>query len=169
MAFKHSENEICIGSLSMKYLERNEVAIIEKGIRTPKIKVSNDIIKIVNPDFKDLYRAYDKNTGYAIADIMCSKDREMNERQMKIISINDLITNTTIDNYRLVKLQKQIFKNGELVYKDPSIFEKKDYCNEQMKTLYPEVKRTLNPHKYYVDGTEEYVNLKNEMILSHRR
>ena len=145
-----------------------EVALIENGIRTPKIKVSNDIIKIVNPDFKDLYRAYDKNTGYAIADIMCSKDREMNERQMKIISINDLITNTTIDNYRLVKLQKPIFLNGKLVYTDPTIFEKKEYCDEQMKTLYPEVKRTLNPHKYYVDGTEEYANLKNQMILSHR-
>ena len=145
-----------------------EVAIIENGIRTPKIKVSNDIIKIVNPDFKDLYRAYDKNTGYAIADIMCSKDREMNERQMKIISINDLITNTTIDNYRLVKLQKPIFLNGKLVYNDPNIFEKKEYCDEQMKTLYSEVKRTLNPHKYYVDGTEEYANLKNQMILSHR-
>ena len=87
---------------------------------------------------------------------------------MKIISINDLITSTTIDNYILVKLQKPIFLNGELVYKDPTIFEKKEYCNEQMKALYPEVKRTLNPHKYYVDGTEEYANLKNQMILSHR-
>ena len=145
-----------------------EVAIIENGVRTPKIKLSNDIIKIVNPDFKDLYRAYDKVTGYVMADIMCSKDREMNERKMKIISINDLITSTTIDNYILVKLQKPIFLNGELVYKDPTIFEKKEYCNEQMKALYPEVKRTLNPHKYYVDGTEEYANLKNQMILSHR-
>lgn len=146
-----------------------EVAIIEDGKRTPKIKVSNDIIKIVNPDFKDLYRAYDKNTGYAIADIMCSKDKEMPERNMKIISINDLITNTTIDDYRLVKLQKPIFINGKLVYNDPTIFEKQAYCEEQMQTLYPEVKRTLNPHRYYVDGTEEYVNLKNQMILSHRR
>ena len=145
-----------------------EVAIIENGVRTPKIKLSNDIIKIVNPDFKDLYRAYDKVTGYVMADIMCSKDREMNERKMKIISINDLITSTTIDNYILVKLQKPIFENGKLVYKDPTIFEKRDYCNEQMKALYPEVKRTLNPHKYYVDGTEEYANLKNQMILSHR-
>ncbi len=146
-----------------------EVAIIEDGKRTPKIKVSNDIIKIVNPDFKDLYRAYDKNTGYAIADIMCSKDKKMPERNMKIISINDLITNTTIDDYRLVKLQKPIFINGKLVYNDPTIFEKQAYCEEQMQTLYPEVKRTLNPHRYYVDGTEEYVNLKNQMILSHRR
>ena len=146
-----------------------EVAIIEDGKKTPKIKVSNDIIKIVNPDFKDLYRAYDKDSGYAIADIMCSRDQKMNGRKMKIISINDLITNTSIDNYRLVKLQKPIFKDGVLVYNDPTIFEKQAYCEEQMQTLYPEVKRTLNPHRYYVDGTEEYVNLKNEMILSHRR
>ena len=146
-----------------------EVAIIENGERIPKIKVSNDIIKVVNPDFKDLYRAYDKDSGYAIADIMCSKDKEMSKRKMKIISINDLITNTNIDNYRLVKLQKPIFINGKLVYNDPNLFEKKKYCEEQMQTIYPEVKRTLNPHKYYVDGTEEYVNLKNQMILSYRR
>ena len=146
-----------------------EVAIIEDGKRTPKIKVSNDIIKIVNPDFKDLYRAYDKTTGYAMADIMCSRDKEMPKRNMQIISINDLITSTTIDGYNLVKLQKPIFLNGKLVYKDPTIFEKQAYCEEQMRSLYPEVKRTLNPHRYYVDGTEEYVNLKNQMILSHRR
>jgi len=146
-----------------------EVAIIENGIKTPKIKVSNDIIKIVNPDFKDLYRAYDKKSGYAIADIMCSKDKEMNERQMKIISINDLITSTNIDNYKLVKLQKKIFENGMLIYNDPTIFEKQNYCNEQMRTIYPEIKRTLNPHKYYVDGTKEYVNLKNQMILACRK
>ncbi len=146
-----------------------EVAIIENGKIVPKIKVSNDIIKIVNPDFKELYRAYDKETGYAIADIMCSKGKEMSERKMKIISINDLITSSNIDNFRLVKLQKPIFKNGELVYNDPTLFEKQAYCDKQMKTLYPEVKRTLNPHKYYVDGTEEYVDLKNKMILSHRR
>ncbi len=145
------------------------VAIVKNGVIIPKIKLSNDVIKIVNPDFKDLYRAYDKDSGYAIADIMCSKNREMSEEKMKIISISDLITNTTIDNYNLVKLQKPIFVNGQLVYKDPSIFEKQSYCNEQMKKLYPEVKRTLNPHRYYVDGTEEYANLKNKMILSHRK
>ena len=38
------------------------------------------------------------------------------------------------------------------------------YCNEQMDTIYPEVKRTLNPHEYYVDGTEEYMNLKVDEI-----
>ena len=145
------------------------VATIENNEKEPKIKLSNDIIKIVNPDFKDLYRAYDKNTGYAIADIMCSKGASINKKQMEIVSLSDLITSTSIDNYKLVKLQKQIFKDGKLVYEEPSIFEKRDYCNEEMSKLYPEVRRTLNPHKYYVDGTREYADLKNNMILSYRR
>ena len=33
-----------------------------------------------------------------------------------------------------------------------------------MNTLYEEVKRTEKPHEYYVDGTEEYVKFKNQMI-----
>ncbi len=146
-----------------------EVAIIETDKLIPKIKVSEDIIKIVNPDFKKLYRAYDKNSGYAIADIMTRYNEEINEREMVIVSLNDLIKSTTIDNYNLVLLQKQIFKDGELVYKDPSIFEKKEYLENQMKTIYPEVKRLLNPHGYFVDGTEEYAKFKGEMIRSHRK
>lgn len=144
------------------------VATIKNGEVRPTIKLSNDIIKIVNPDFKDVYRAYDKETGYAIADIICSKGKNISEKAMEIVSLSDLITSTNIENYNLVKLQKPIFLNGELVYDDPSIFEKQAYCNEQMEKLYPEVKRTLNPHKYYVDGTREYADLKNEMILSHK-
>ena len=50
------------------------------------------------------------------------------------------------------------------MYKDKDIFEKKKYCNESMNKIYPEVKRLLNPHEYFVDGTDEYINLKKNMI-----
>ena len=84
---------------------------------------------------------------------------------MTIISVTDFVKNSVIENYRLEKLQKPIFLNGELVYEEPKdIFEKQKYCNEQMEKLYPEVKRILNPHGYYVDGTPEYVEFKQEMI-----
>ena len=146
-----------------------EVATIEDGIIIPKIKVSEDIIKIVNPGFKKLYRAFDKTTGYALADIMCNRDERLNENKLTIVSLSDFIKSTDIENYELVPLQKKIFDKGKLVYKDPSIFEKKKYVNEQMEKLYPEVKRLLNPHGYYVDGTVEYANFKNEMIRKYRK
>ena len=146
-----------------------EVAVIEDGKVTPKIKVSEDIIKIVNPGFKKLYRAFDKNTGYALADVMCNYDQELNKRKLTIVSLNDFIKSTTIEDFELVPLQKKIFEGGELVYEDPSLLEKKKYLEEQMNKIYPEVKRLLNPHGYYVDGSEEYAQFKNEMIKSHRK
>ena len=146
-----------------------EVAIIEDGKVIPKIKLSGDIIKIVNPDFKDLYRAYDKESGYAICDIMCSRDKEINNKELRIVSLKDFIKSTTISNYELRRLQTPIFLDGNLVYKEPTLLEKKAYCEKEMKTLYPEIIRTLNPHEYYVDGTEEYANMKNEMIKRMRQ
>ena len=141
-----------------------EVALKTNDTWEPKIKLSNDRIKIVNPGYKKLYRAYDNETGYALADIMAIKDEKINKNELTIVSVTDNLKSTTIKNFELVELQKTIFKNGELVYNDPEIMEKRTYCNEQMKTLYPEVKRTTMPHEYYVDGTVEYVELKDNMI-----
>ena len=142
-----------------------EVAINGK----PTIKLSNDAIKIVNPDFKKLYRAYDKTSGYAVADIMTRQNESINEDELLIVSPTDALKRTTISNFELVKLQKPIFINGNLVYDDPDIMAKREYCNRQMNSIYPEVRRIEKPHGYYVDGTEEYVNFKNEMIINAKK
>ena len=146
-----------------------EVALNTNGTWEPKIKLSNDTIKIVNPGYKKLYRAYDKETGYAIADIMDLYDKDIKKHDLNIVSVTDYLKQTTINDFDLVELQKPIFKDGELVYDDPDIMGKRAYCNEQMKTLYPEVKRTNMPTEYYVDGTEEYVNFKNDLIQKTRK
>ncbi len=146
-----------------------EVALNTNGTWEPKIKLSNDTIKIVNPGYKKLYRAYDKETGYAIADIMDLYDKEIQKHDLNIVSVTDYLKQTTINDFDLVELQKPIFVNGERVYDDPDIMEKRTYCNEQMQTLYPEVKRTNMPSEYYVDGTEEYVNFKNDLIHKTRK
>jgi len=146
-----------------------EVALEIDGQLVPKIKVSEDVIKITNPGLKKLYRAYDKDTGFAIADVMCMTGERLNKDNLFIVSPTDYLKNRTINNFELVELQKTIFKNGELVYNDPDILEKKVYCDNQMKTLYPEIKRTKMPHEYHVSGTEDYVELKKQLILEHRK
>lgn len=145
-----------------------EVALKENGIWVPKIKVSNDMIKIINPDHKKLYRAYDKDTGFAIADIMTRRNERIAKDNLIIVSPIDYLKKTTINNFELKELQQPIFINGKLVYNDPDIKEKQKYCDEQMKTIYPEVKRTMNPHEYFVDGTENYVNFKIDTIKKAR-
>ena len=145
-----------------------EVALEANGELVPKIKVSEDAIKITNPGFKKLYRAYDKETGYAIADILTLNKEPITKENLLIISPIDFLKSKTINNFELVELQKTIFKNGELVYNDPDIVEKREYCNKQMKTLYPEIKRIKMPHIYPVSGTENYIELKRKLILEHK-
>ena len=145
-----------------------EVALEVNGELIPKIKVSEDTIKITNPGFKKLYRAYDKETGYAIADILTIVGEKINEDNLLIVSPVDYLKSRTIDNFELVELQKVIFKNGHLVYNDPTILEKKEYCDRQMKSLYPEVRRVNMPHLYHVSGTNDFVQLKKKMILEHK-
>ena len=69
-----------------------------------------------------------------------------------------------IKNYNVKELQEAIFVGGELVYQDPTVVEKQRYCEEQMATLYPEVKRTENPHLYYIDLSRKLLQLKKELI-----
>ena len=146
-----------------------EVALKQDNKWEPKIKLSNDTIKIVNPDFKKLYRAYDIDTGYAIADIMTRQNEQLSDNNLLIVSPLNILKRSIINNFELVELQKPIFINGVLVYNDPDIMNKQAYCNNQMETIYPEVKRIEKPHGYYVDGTLEYVNFKNEMIINAKK
>lgn len=146
-----------------------EVAIKNKGKWIPKIKLSNDTIKIINPGFKKLYRAYDNNSGYAIADVMVLDNEKIDTDNLLIISPQDRLNQSVINNFNLVLLQKDIFIDGKLVYKEPSILEKREYCNNEMNKLYPEVKRLLNPNEYKVSGTEEYVNGKIKIIDDIKR
>lgn len=141
-----------------------EVAILENGEWVPKIKLSNDVIKIINPGYKKIYRAYDKQTGYAIADIMTLKDKNIQLENLIIMSPQDGMNQCILNDFDLVELQKDIFINGELVYNEPSYMEKREYCEKEMSKLYPEVRRELNPHEYRVSGTKEYVDMKEQLI-----
>ena len=141
-----------------------EVAIKKDGKWEPRIKLSNDTIKIINPGYKKLYRAYDNKTGYAIADIMTEQDKEIPNDDLIIYNPLDKMQSKHITNFRLVELQKEIFKDGVQVYRDPLITEKKEYCNNEMEKLYPEVRREVNPEIYKVSATKEYVDGKEELI-----
>ena len=66
------------------------------------------------------------------------------------------------------ELQEEVIKDGKLVKPLPTVQEEQQYCASQMETLYPEVRRLENPHKYYVDLTEKLLQLKKELIGEHK-
>ncbi len=142
-------------------------AVIEDNKIIPKIKVSNDKIKTINPGFKKVYRFIDKKSGYALGDVITLEHEEISLDKYTLINPVDTWKRQTITDYIVVPLQQTIFKDGKQVYNSPSIIERREYCSSQMETLYPEIKRLTNPHEYYVDLSEELLNLKNTMIHEH--
>lgn len=144
------------------------VAIEKDGKIIPKIKVSNDTIKTINPGYKKVYRFYDKTTGYALGDVIALAEEKIPKDKYTLISPTEEWKKTTITNYEVRELQVPIFKDGKQVYNVPTVHESREYCFKEFETLYPEIKRLENPHGYYVDLTKKLLNLKKDLILSIR-
>ena len=145
------------------------VALEKNNKIIPKIKVSNDSIKTINPGYKKVYRFYDNKTGYALGDVIALADEIIPKDKYTLIDPVDNWKTITITDYTLKELQVPIFKNGELIYDNPTLKEKQDYCKKEIESLYPEVKRIAKPHGYYVDLSLKLLNLKKELIEAHRK
>ena len=71
----------------------------------------------------------------------------------------------TFDNCTGRELQVPVFKDGKLVYKQPSLEEIRAYVKEQMKEeMWPEEQRFENPHVHYLDMTPDYYDMKMELL-----
>ncbi len=145
------------------------VAVEENGIIVPRIKVSDSSIKTINPGYKRVYRFYDKDTNYALGDVVALGDETIDPDHYTLIHPVDNWKTKELSNYRVRELQVPIFKNGELVYNLPTVRERREYCCQEFATLYPEMKRLFNPAEYYVDLSEKLLTLKNDMINEHRK
>jgi nicotinate phosphoribosyltransferase len=141
------------------------VAIEKDNEIIPKIKISENTEKITNPGFKQVYRLYDKETNKAIADLITLADEEIDSS--KPIEIFDPVytwKRKTLKNYTARKLLVKVFENGKCIYESPSVNNIRDYCKNQIETLWEEVLRFENPHRYYVDLSEKLWNMKHQLL-----
>ncbi len=141
------------------------VATEDNGEIKPKIKISENVVKITNPHYKKLYRLYDKKTGKAIADQLCVYDETIDETKPLTIFDPDFTwKKKTVEGFTVRELQVPVFLNGKQVYELPDIEKIRSYCKEQLGTLWNEIKRFENPHKYYVDLSEKLWRIKNGLL-----
>lgn len=137
----------------------------EQGNIIPKIKVSENTAKITNPGFKRIVRFYDNESGKAIADELRLRDEGMPEEDgHTIFDPNATWKTKTLSNYTMRDLQVPIFQGGKQVYQLPELDEIRDYCAQQLSTLWDEVKRFENPHNYYVDLSKKLWETKRSLL-----
>ena len=135
------------------------------GTVVPKIKISENVGKITNPHFKKIYRFYGKDTGKAIADYLCVYDETVDDSQdITIFDPEATWKRKRVYNYTARELMVPIFKNGELVYKLPTLQEIQAYCKKEVDSLWDEVKRFENPQTYYVDLSQKLWDIKYNLL-----
>ena len=140
------------------------------GKIVPKIKISENPVKITNPGIKKLIRIYDNDSGKAIADLIALA-HEQYDTSAPLTLYDPINTwkSMTITNYTMKELQVKIFEKGKCVYQRPTLSEIQQHCKEDMDTFWDQYKRLLNPHRYKVDLSDSLWMLKNSMLSGYRR
>lgn len=143
----------------------------------PVIKLSEDVVKISNPGFKEVYRVYDSN-GLAYADLITlvknDRDRELLV-QGKTLTIRDekydfKFSELKEGNYSVKKLTRDYIVNGEIIMAEYErlfdVMSSQKYYLESLEKVSAERKRLENPHNYKVDLSSDLIELKYNLIKS---
>ena len=142
-------------------------SILKGDEMIPKIKLSENIEKMTNPGYKDLYRIYEKSTNMMRADVMSVHGEVLNENQdLTIYHPNNMWQYKTFkaNEYYLEPLLQPIFIKGHLVYDVPTIEEIRQYREQQFKQLWPQYLRFEYPQIYKVSLTKNLLEIKSKLI-----
>ena len=133
----------------------------------PKIKLSENPVKVSNPGVKKIFRIFDAETGKIKADLIALDDEVIDTAQ-PLTLFDPLATwkrmTLSPGKYTVRELLVPVFINGECVYKSPSVMEIKEKCARELETLWEEHRRLMNPHIIPVDLSQRLYDMKQSMI-----
>ncbi len=140
----------------------------------PVIKLSEDVIKISNPGFKEVYRIYD-NDGLAYADLITLVNKDTDK--IKLLNDEDLTirdekyefksSQLKKGEYTFRKITNEFVKNGVIkpeASQLDDVVASREYYLESLGKISDERKRLENPHQYKVDLSKDLLELKYSLI-----
>lgn len=138
----------------------------EAGQWQPRIKLSEQVIKVSTPGLQQIRRF--KQNGLFIADAIYDAELPCPEPCM-IVDPSDLLRHTTIEaGTSYEDLLQPLFRDGKLVAALPTIAESRSRCLAQLASLNPTIKRLANPHNYPA-GLEAGLHQKKLALIQKAR
>lgn len=137
------------------------------GTFIPKIKLSENTEKVTNPGNKTIYRVYEKESGKIKADLICLVDEKFDENEPLLLFDPAEPWKKTLmqpGTYTLREMMVPVFKNGKCVYTSPKVMDIREYCQQELSTLWDETRRLVNPHQIYVDLSQKLYDIKIELL-----
>lgn len=142
----------------------------ETGEFIPKIKLSENTVKITNPGNKTVFRLYDKENNKILADLIALADESIDEnKDLLIFDPHETWKKTLLEAgvFKVREILVPIFKKGVCVFETPSVMDIQKYCKEEQETLWDETRRLVNPHEVYVDLSDKLYDMKKQLLDSH--
>ena len=145
-----------------------KLAAIEKDDTfIPKIKLSENPAKITNPGNKTIYRIYEKSSGKIKADLISLVDDVVNE-ETPLLLFDPINTwkKTLLQpgTFTVKELLVPVFINGQCVYETKPVMEIRNYCQQQLCTLWDETRRLVNPQEVHIDLSKRLWDMKCELL-----
>lgn len=140
------------------------------GSFVPKMKFSDNNEKVTNPGIKNVIRLIDKTNNKLIGDLICLASETI-DAAADFTFTNPMYpwkrTQLKGGTFRTESLLKPIFRNGQLIYNQPSLPEIVARGEEQIGLLWPEYLRLYHPPEAYVNISKKLYELRSELFLEY--
>lgn len=140
------------------------VALEQGGAVIPKIKISENLNKTTTPAFKQVWRLYNQE-NMAIADVVSLRDEMIDERQpYTLFDPQATWKRKIVQDFTAKPLLQLVWQDGKQTQPSPSLEQIRAHVQAELASLWSEVKRLENPHRYYVDLSQPLWALKQNML-----
>lgn len=131
----------------------------------PRIKLSENIIKVSLPYKKQVYRMLDKNGMFYGAEAIAISNEEKVERMEHSF---DSTKSLELSRFAQEPLLKPVMENGKKVMPVRTVSEIAEYSKSQLLKLPGEYKRFQNPHIYKIGLSTKLKEERNKLVLQHK-
>jgi nicotinate phosphoribosyltransferase len=123
---------------------------------TPRMKLSQDIEKVLIPGKKKPYRLYGVD-GWPLLDLLVGDKEDMPAVGVRVLCRHPFIERkrAAVRATRILPLHHVVFDKGRVTAPLPTLQETKDYVKEQLALVRPDLLRPLNPSPYKVSVSQD--------------
>ncbi|MBS4189615.1 nicotinate phosphoribosyltransferase [Bacillus sp. FJAT-49705] len=139
----------------------------EDGEMIDTMKISGNPVKVSTPGLKKVYRIINNENQKSEGDYIALDDESPQEEE-RLTMFHPVHTYISkyVSDFKAKELHKDIFLNGQLVYKMPKLIEIQQFAKENLNVLWDEYRRSLNPEEYPVDLSQKCWDNKMHQIQS---
>lgn len=136
----------------------------------PKMKISDNPVKMTNPGVKTVYRLFGRDTNKAIADVIALENEQIDDaKPLTITHPVERWKTKEVTNFYVKELYVDVFEDGKLVYDCPNVYQLQQNCKASLNGFWDEYLRLTQPHAYKVDLSDKLYELKQRLISEDKK